>query len=490
MDNELIEISARLSAIVESSNDAIINKKFDGTIISWNEAAQNIFGYTAEEIINKNISIIIPEELYKEEKEIISKVKKGERISHYETIRKTKAGDRISIVLTVSPIKNNSGNVISISKIAPDISEQKLAEEKQAMLAAIVNSSDDAIISKTLEGIITSWNYAAHKMFGYTEAEVIGKHISIIIPPDRLDEERVIIENIRNGKNIDHFETVRVGKHGNTVNISLTVSPVRNKKGEIIGASKIARDITEKIEAEKKQQLYTAKLQELNKYKDEFMAMASHEIKTPLTIIKANLDLLLLKIPEDDNSLFVHKTLKHVNKLNALINDLLDISKINSGKLELKLADFDMNILMKEVIHNIQQLTSIQIFFNENNEKLLAHGDIDRIELVLTNLLTNAIKYSPGSKEIFADAFKCNDNITVRVRDNGIGIPQEDLTNIFSRFYRVSGLSSTFNGSGIGLYISREIINRHGGKIWTESEINKGSSFYFSIPASPVEPQI
>ena len=475
---------ARLSAIVESSDDAILSEKFDGTITSWNEAAQHIFGYTANEAINHHISIVVPEEMYEEEEEIIERVKKGERTKHYETIRKTKDGNKICVSLTISPIKNAEGDVIGISKIARDISDQTLANEKQAVLAAIVNSSDDAIISKTLFGIITSWNEAACKMFGYTETEVIGKHISIIIPPDRMDEERMIIENIRNGKKINHFETVRVTKDGKEINISLTVSPVRNRKGKIIGASKIARDITEKIEVEKQRLLYAEKQQELNKYRDEFMAMASHELKTPLTIIKANLDIMLLKMQQDGDSCFVHKTLKHVDKLNKLINDLLDISKIQAGKLELKLADFDINALLKEMVHDIQLTTPIRIIFNDTGNKIWAYGDKDRIGLVVNNLLINAIKYAPNSQEIKVDAVKSDDAVTVSVEDKGIGIPPQDLSNIFLRFYRVSGVSATFSGSGIGLYIASEIISRHGGRIWAKSKLNKGSTFYFSIPAS------
>ena len=152
-------------------------------------------------------------------------------------------------------------------------------------------------------------------MFGYTAAEVLGKHISIIIPPDRLNEEATIIENIRKGVKTDHFETIRYAKDGKEINISLTVSPILDKDGRIRGASKIARDVTEKIEAEKQRQLYTERLKELNNYKDEFMAIASHELKTPLTIIKASLDILLLKMPEEDNSRFVQKAIKNVNNL-------------------------------------------------------------------------------------------------------------------------------------------------------------------------------
>ncbi|MGN6193400.1 MAG: sensor histidine kinase [Ginsengibacter sp.] len=231
--------------------------------------------------------------------------------------------------------------------------------------------------------------------------------------------------------------------------------------------------------------LYTEKLKQLNKYKDDFMAMASHELKTPLTIIKANLDIMDLKMQQDENHLFVEKTIKQVEKLNQLINDLLDISKMQAGKLELKLADFDMNDLLKEMIRNMQATTAIRIVLKQVSKKqLLAYGDRDRIGLVISNLLGNAIKYSPNSKEIKVKAFRSEDAIIVSIEDKGIGIPVEELTNIFSRFYRVSGVTSTFSGSGIGLYVSSQIISRHGGKIWAVSELNKGSTFYFSIPAS------
>lgn len=484
MDKKTSEDTARLSAIVESSQDAIISNKVDGTITSWNAAAEKIFGYTCDEIIGKNISTIIPEELIDEEREIIKKVKRGERIEHFETTRKTKEGVSISISLTISPIKDDQENVIGVSKIARDINPEKVADEKQAILAAIVDSSDDAIVSKTLDGIITSWNKAAQKMFGYDETEAIGKHISLIIPKDRLPEETHIITQIRQGKRVDHFETVRVAKDGHEINISVTVSPVKNKKGEIIGASKIARDITEKVEAERQRQLYTEKLQELNKYKDEFMAMASHELKTPLTVIKANLQILDYKNAAGENKKFISRTLASVEKLGDLITNLLDVSKIQSGKLELNLSVFDLNVLLSEIIENIQQTTSTHtIACNHCGNKLMVNADKERIEQVIVNILTNAIKYSPAAGEVKVESYKENNQVVVSVTDSGIGIPQEDLENIFSRFFRVQGIAATFSGSGIGLYISSEIVKRHDGKMWVESELEKGSTFYFSLPA-------
>ncbi len=389
MENEAFHKSARLSAIVESSEDAIISKNLNGIIISWNRSAEIIFGFTPEEAIGKHISLIIPEYLLEEENTIISKVKKGERIEHYETIRKRKDGSLFSIALTVSPIKDENGNVIGASKIARDLSDLKQSEEKQAMLAAIIDSSDDAIVSKNLDGIITSWNNGAASMFGYKEEEAVGKHITLIIPPDLIEEEKAIIEKIRKGEKVDHFETIRVKKNGTRINVSLTVSPIKNKKDVVIGASKIARDITEKFEMERQQKLLTQKLKELNIYKDDFMAMASHELKTPLTVIKANLQLLEYKMQNDKNIEFITKTLRSVNKLSDLITGLLDVSKIQAGKLELTATAFDVLLLLNDVIENIQQATpSHKIILKEIKDKLVANADKERIEQVIINMLS------------------------------------------------------------------------------------------------------
>ncbi len=472
---------ARLSAIVLSSDDAIISKDLNGTITSWNPAAENVFGFTTEEAIGKNISIIIPVELMSEEHTIISRVKMGERIDHYETVRQRKDGTRFLVSVTVSPIKDETGKIIGASKIARDITEQKSAEQKQAMLAAIVDSSDDAIVSKNLDGIITSWNQGAEKIFGYKPAEIIGKHISIIIPEERLGEETEIISKIRSGERVSHFETVRKTKYGKEINISLTVSPVKDKTGKVIGASKVARDITEKAEVEKQRRLFTERLQEINQYKDEFMAMASHELKTPLTVIKANLQILEHKMHADKKVHFVNKTLSQVNKLSNLISDLLDVSKIQTGILELNLTNFDLTDFLTDIVDDIQQTSPHHKIVLMAGKNLIARADKERLEQVIVNILTNAIKYSPNAKEVRIHAGLENGEIVVQIKDDGIGIPADDLDKVFTRFFRVRGLASTFSGSGIGLYISYEIIKRHGGRMWVESEIGKGSTFYFSI---------
>ena len=475
---------ATLVAIVNSSDDAIISKSLKGIITSWNPSATKLFGYSEDEAIGKHISLIIPPDCLVEEELIIENIRKGEKIDHFETVRIAKDGSEKSISLTVSPIMNSKGEVIGASKIIRDVAYRDQHEEKQAILASIVSSSDDAIISKTLQGIITSWNKSATRLFGYTEEEAIGQHISIIIPKDRMDEETRIIESIRKGEKIDHFETIRVTKDGKFLNISLTISPLRNSRGKIIGASKIARDISLRLEAEKQRILYTKRLQELNKYKDEFMVMASHELKTPLTVIMANLQVLLEMMKDDDNVIFIEKVLKQVDKLSELISNLLNVSKIEAGKLELNPTPFDLNELLVEQVANLQQTTNHhKIIFNKSEKKLVVNADREKIEQVIINIINNAIKYSRNPGDIIVSVAKIKGYIQVNIKDEGIGIPQKDITNIFLRFFRVSGSASSFSGSGVGLYISSEIIKSHKGKIWVESKVGKGSVFHFSLPA-------
>jgi PAS domain S-box-containing protein len=297
-DITLPENHALLAAIVDSSEDAIISKNLNSIITSWNRAAEKLFQFTAAEMIGRSILTIIPKERLHEEDMILNAVRSGVKVDHFETQRLRKDGSLIPLSITVSPVKNAAGEIIGASKIARDISDKIVLEEKQALLASIVNSSDDAIITKTLDGFITSWNTTAETIFGYKEPEVIGKHISLIIPPGRMNEETEIITKIRAGEKVEHYETIRMRKDGSPVNLSLTVSPLKDKNDKVIGASKIARDITERFVFDKQLKAYAEELELLNKQKDDFIGIASHELKTPLTSIKLYGQLIEREAPE------------------------------------------------------------------------------------------------------------------------------------------------------------------------------------------------
>ena len=238
------EDNYRLASIVESSDDAIIGKTLDGVITSWNKGAEEIYGYRADEVIGKPINILVPRGHPDDVPQIMKKIMQGERVVHYETQRSRKDGAVIDVSMTVSPIKDREGLIMGVSTIARDITERKKAEKLRLELSSIVEYSDDAIIGKTLDGIITSWNIGAERIYGYKAEEVIGLSLLIIFPKENQDELHRILDKIKKGERVDHYETVRVRRDGKKIYISLTVSPIKDEKGRIIGASTIARDIS------------------------------------------------------------------------------------------------------------------------------------------------------------------------------------------------------------------------------------------------------
>ncbi len=233
-----------LAAIVQSSQDAIIGKDLKGTITSWNQGAEKIYGFSAKEAIGKSISVLVPPGRKDEVLEILQKIKNGEALDHFDTVRMTKDGKTIHVSLMISPIKDGAGRIIGASTIARDISERRRLDEERLRLASIVQSSEDAIFGMTLEGVITSWNLGAEKLFGYTVPEAVGKSVRIIYPTDREDELPGIIKKIRVGERIEHYETQRKRKDGVIIDVSLSISPIKDEVGEVVGISKIIRDIT------------------------------------------------------------------------------------------------------------------------------------------------------------------------------------------------------------------------------------------------------
>jgi two-component system cell cycle sensor histidine kinase/response regulator CckA len=250
----------RLAAVVESSDDAIIGQSLDGTITAWNSGAVELFGYSSLEAIGKSIQILLLQERANEESDILARIRTGSRVNHFETVRVRKDGRRVPVSVTISPIRDRTGGIAGVSQIARDITDRICAQEVRERLAAVVESSDDAIIGKSLDGTITAWNPGAENLFGYSASEALGKSIQMIVPWERANEESEILARLGNGEHVRHFETVRVQKDGTRIHVSVTTSPIRDSAGMITGASKIARDITERKSAE----------EELRKSEDRF----------------------------------------------------------------------------------------------------------------------------------------------------------------------------------------------------------------------------
>lgn len=410
--------------------------------------------------------------LFPKEWPITKALVKGETVKseEIEYIRGDKK--RLTLQVSAAPIKNKKGSIIAAVSTIADITERKQREEAARRLAVLVESSEDAIISKTTDGVITSWNKSAERLLGYTARQAIGQHINLIVPPHLREQEEDIMKKLRSGIGIEHFETTRLKKNGKEVAVSMSISPIKNNKGKVIGASNITRDITHQ--------------KELEKQKDTFIGIASHELKTPVTSLKGFTQVLqvMAKAKGDEKSeLLLNKMDAQMNKLTSLIEDLLDSTKIQSGQLALNISEVNFDKLVRDVVASMQLTTDKHTLRLSGIVGQTVYTDKDRIEQVLVNFLSNAIKYAPQSPDIFIRVSREGEKVQVAVQDFGIGIPDEKKTKVFQQFFRVSGpYAETFPGLGLGLYISSQIIKRLHGKIWVESRSGKGSTFYFQIP--------
>ena len=441
--------AAWVAAIVDSSDDAIVSKTLDGLITSWNRAAERIFGWTAAEAVGRSITIVIPPDRLAEEEDILARIKQGEKIEHFETTRMRKDGTRFEISLTVSPIKNAKGEVIGASKIARDISARLHGDEAIARLAAIVDSADDAIVSKTLDGVITSWNRAAQAMFGWTAAEAVGQRITLIIPRERWPEQDEVLARVCKGESIDHFDTVRVRKSGERIDVSLTVSPVKDARGRIIGASKIARDVSDRkrAEAERTKLLQTVQqareeAEELNRSKDQFLAVLSHELRTPLNAIFGWARMLQSAAMDEATSRrAIDAILRNATAQVQLVEDLLDVSRIITGKMRLDVQWLDLKSVIESALDAVQPAASakglkIETVLDPNAGPVV--GAADRLRQVVWNLLMNAIKFTPRDGRVQVHLRKLKSHVEIVVSDSGEGIQPEILPFIFDRFRRAT----------------------------------------------------
>ena len=654
-----------LARIIESSDDAIVSKDLDGTIQSWNRAAERIFGYTAAEAIGRSIRMIIPADRQHEEDSVLSRIRAGDVISHFETIRQRKDGSLVPISLTVSPVRDDSGTIIGASKVARDITDRKAADLASQRLAAVIESSDDAIVTKNLDSTITSWNHAAERMFGYTADEAIGRSVRMLIPAALQNEEDTVLARIRAGLTVDHFETTRLHKDGSEIIISLTVSPIRDDAGRVIGASKIARDITERsrlraIAQEHAQiteqlgvvgatiaasldpativqqvtdlatslshaefgaffynvvdrssgesyMLYTlsgvpkeafakfpqprataifaptfhgegvvrlddvtqdsrygqsapyygmppghlpvrsylavpvkaasgevlgglffghskkgvftqqderlvvgiaawaslalanARLydmaREADRVKDEFLAVLSHELRTPLNAILGYARLLrgnILGGEKAERGLEILE--RNASALTQIVEDVLDISRIVSGKIRLDVQPVDLPLVVHNAVATMQPAAdakAVRLQTVVDPRVGPVSGDPDRLQQVVWNLVSNAVKFTPKGGRVQLRLELVNSQVEIVVSDTGVGIRPDFLPHVFDRFRQAdAGTTRQTGGLGLGLSIVRQIVEMHGGSVDASSEgEGRGATFRVRLPLMIVHPE-
>jgi PAS domain S-box-containing protein len=481
-----------LSSIVDSSDDAIVSKNLNGVITSWNRSAERMFGYTAAEAVGQSVAaLLIPPDCQNEESDILARLKKGERIDHFETKRKRKDGALLDISLTISPVRGLDGRVIGASKIARDLTSKKQVERTALLLSSIVDSSDDAILSKDLNGVITSWNKSAERIFGYTATEAVGRPVAtLLIPADRQEEEPNILTKLRHGERVDHFETKRKRKDGTLIDVSLTISPVKAPDGTIIGASKIARDVTDQIRSQRELTHSNASLTRSNADLKQFAYSASHDLQEPLRMVSAYSEMLRRKFGNLLGSAgeeYLGFVIEGAQRMEQLLRDLrtyTHTSTVDDGPAPVVNPETAIERSIANLRPSIEE-SGAEITFDPLPPVRIHEFQLEQL---FQNLIGNAIRYRSRQRprielgsEPEGDAWK------FFIRDNGIGIDPEYKEQIFGIFKRLH-TSSEYSGTGMGLAICQRIVERAGGRIWVESQLGRGSTFYFTLPVAGSAP--
>jgi PAS domain S-box-containing protein len=411
-------------------------------------------------------------------------LREGKEYNGQEIVVERPDGTRVTVLAHANPYFDEAGKLRGAVNVLVDITERKQAEEVRARLAAVVESSEDAIVSKTLDGRITSWNAGAEKIFGYTAAEAVGQPITLIVPPERHDEEREILARLSHGQRIEHYETVRVAKDGRRIDISVTISPVRDGAGRIVGASKVGRDITERKRAE-------AALREADRRKTEFLAVLAHELRNPLAPLRNGLE--ILQMPDADRDT-VERTYDVMNRqlghLVRLVDDLLDLSRINNGKIELRKERIELAGAVQDAVEASRPLVESsghELTVTFPTEPLWVDGDRTRLTQVFANLLNNSARYTERGGRITLRAERRGGEAVVTVADTGIGIPADMLPRIFDMFTQADRPQERSKGGlGIGLSLVRGLVEMHKGSIEAKSGgTGKGSEFVVRLPLQP-----
>ncbi|MEO8370278.1 MAG: PAS domain S-box protein [Candidatus Solibacter sp.] len=477
---QLNSATEALHSLIEYAPDGVLVADSSGRYVNVNSAACALLGYTRQELLAMTVGDLIRPEDGARQAQLIASLSVG-KVEVGEWDLKGKH-EWIPVELSASMLPDGR-----LQAFARDMRERRRLQSAAVHLAAIVESSDDAIISKDLTGTITSWNRGAERVFGYTAEEVIGKPVMILIPPDRLQEEPEILRRLQRGERVDHFETIRRRKDGTLLNISLTISPVRDLTGRIVGASKIARDITEQKRAEEDSERSNRDLRRANQDLETFAYSASHDLQEPLRMIAISAQLLERKAGDltDENKYFLKSILDGAGRMQTLLEDLLSYTRatrqgegpvpvLESGKvLEAVLQHFRPSLDLNHAKVDISPLPSVAVY------------EVHLIQL-FQNLIGNALKYRRTEDPyVQISAVEAGGWNVFSVSDNGLGIDRRFREQIFGLFKRLH-TREEFPGSGIGLAICKRIAEQYGGSIWLERSVpGRGSVFCFSLPTWP-----
>jgi PAS domain S-box-containing protein len=484
----------RLRVTLASIGDAVIATDAEGRVTLMNAVARALTGWSADDAARKpleDVFVILNEGTRRPVENPVHKVlREGVVVGlANHTVLVARDGREIPIGDSGAPIRTAEGQLLGVVLVFRDITEQRRHEQTLFRLAAIVESSEDAILSKTFDGIITSWNPAAERMFGYSATEAMGRPITMLFPADRMAEEAELLGRLSAGERVQHYETERVRKDGQRLQVSVSLSPLRDEAGAIVGVSKIVRDITELKRRETLLRAARAEAEAADRAKDGFLAVLSHELRTPLTTIVGWIPMLRrAQLDAAQRERAFEAVDRNARGLARMIDDLLDISRIVADKMTLDRRPISLVPVITQTVESFQHEANgkgVVIESRVDPGAGVVSADPQRMQQVLTNLLANALRYTPTGGRVEIHLTTHDDRVGIRVQDTGIGIEPELLAHVFERFRQGDARSAgTKGGLGLGLAIVRKIVELHGGTVEAESAgSGQGASFTITLPA-------
>jgi two-component system cell cycle sensor histidine kinase/response regulator CckA len=478
----------RLASIVACSDDAILGETLEGIITSWNHGAERMYGYSAAEAIGKPVSILVPANRPDEIPDILQRLKRGEVVDHFETVRARKDGTQIHVEMTASPIRDAMEKVVGASSICRDISERKRREESQSRLAAVVECSNDAIIGRTLDGVITNWNTGAQRIYGYSAAEIVGKSSTVLLAPERIPEILEMLTKVKSGQIVEESDVIRLRQDGKEIRFTQTHAPIKNEDGQIVGVSTVARDITESRHLE-------GMFQQAQKMEavGQLAGGVAHDFNNLLGVILGYAELLIERLdPNDpmqddlnqirqagDRAALLTRQLLAYSRKQVLQPKVLDLNAVVAGteKMLRRLIgeNIEMGVILLPDLHRVK-------------------ADPGQLEQIIMNLVVNARDAMPagGKLTIETSNVELDENyaaqhfavlagpyVMLAVSDTGSGMDAQTQAQIFDPFFTTKEFG---RGTGLGLATVYGIVKQSGGSVWVYSELGLGSTFKIYLP--------